>query len=82
MGCTGTGLGSRRPTPRCGGAGCSLPVFELYEDEASDHRWRLRHRNGTLLLDSGGGYSDRSGARDGIESVKHNAPNADLEIES
>jgi len=35
--------------------------------------------SGNILLDSGEGYSDRSGARDGIESVKRNAPNATLE---
>jgi len=53
-------------------------TFEIYEDRGGDARWRLRHRNGNVLLDSGQGYSDRSGARDGIESVKRNAPNADL----
>jgi uncharacterized protein YegP (UPF0339 family) len=30
-------------------------------------------------MDSGEGYASRSGARDGIESVKRNAPNADVE---
>ncbi len=51
-------------------------AFEIYEDSAGEHRWRLRHRNGNILMDSGQGYADRSGARDGIESVKRNAPNA------
>jgi uncharacterized protein YegP (UPF0339 family) len=54
-------------------------AFEIYEDNAGEHRWRLRHRNGNILLDSGEGYSDRSGARDGIESVKRNAPGAELD---
>jgi len=54
-------------------------AFELYEDSAGEHRWRLRHRNGQMLADSGEGYTDRSSARDGIESVKRNAPNADVE---
>ena len=53
-------------------------TFEIYEDEGGDHRWRLRHRNGNILMDSGEGYASRSGARDGIESVKRNAPNADI----
>jgi len=57
-------------------------AFELYEDTAGEHRWRLRHRNGNVLLDSGEGYADRSGARDGIESVKRNAPNAEVETET
>ena len=54
-------------------------AFEIYEDNAGEHRWRLRHRNGNILLDSGEGYTTRSAARDGIESVKRNAPNADRE---
>lgn len=54
-------------------------TFELFEDAAGDFRWRLRHRNGQILADSSQGYSDRSSARDGIESLKRNAPNAPLE---
>ena len=52
--------------------------FELYTDRADEWRWRLRHRNGNIISDSGQGYSDRSGARDGIESVKRNLPNAEI----
>ena len=54
-------------------------AFEIFEDAGGDHRWRLRHRNGNIMMDSGQGYSDRSGARDGIESVKRNAPNAETD---
>ncbi|MFB6303871.1 MAG: HVO_2922 family protein [Haloferacaceae archaeon] len=54
-------------------------AFEIYEDRGGEWRWRLRHRNGNILADSGEGYSDRSGAVDGIESVKFNAPNAGVE---
>lgn len=54
-------------------------AFELYEDRGGDHRWRLRHQNGNILMDSGQGFTERSGARDGVESVKRNAPNAELE---
>ncbi len=54
-------------------------TFETYEDRGGDHRWRLRHRNGNILMDSGEGYGSRSGARDGIESVKRNAPNAEVQ---
>lgn len=53
-------------------------VFELYQDRSGESRWRLRHRNGNILADSGEGYTNRSSARDGIESVKLNAPNADV----
>jgi uncharacterized protein YegP (UPF0339 family) len=54
-------------------------AFEIYEDAGGDWRWRLRHRNGNVLADSGGGYADRSNAEDGLHSVKRNAPNADVE---
>ncbi|WP_115865282.1 YegP family protein [Halorussus litoreus] len=50
-------------------------AVEVYEDAAGEYRWRLRHRNGTILATGGEGYSDRSGAVDGVDSVKRNAPN-------
>jgi len=54
-------------------------AFEIYADSAGEYRWRLRHRNGNVLADSGEGYADRGGAEDGIHSVKRNAPNAETE---
>jgi len=51
-------------------------AFEIYEDRSEEWRWRLRHRNGNILADSGEGYADRSGAEEGLHSVKRNAPNA------
>ncbi len=54
-------------------------AFEVYEDNAGEWRWRLRHRNGNILGDSGEGYSSRSAAHDAIESIKRNAAGADTE---
>jgi uncharacterized protein YegP (UPF0339 family) len=54
-------------------------AFEIYEDAAKEWRWRLRHRNGNIMADSGEGYASRSGAEEAIHSVKHNGPNADVE---
>lgn len=54
-------------------------AFEVYEDNAREYRWRLRHRNGNILADSGEGYAERRNAHAGIESVKRNAPNADTD---
>ncbi|WP_436935701.1 HVO_2922 family protein [Halovenus marina] len=54
-------------------------AFEIYEDAEGKWRWRLRHRNGNVLADSGQGYAERTGAEDGLNSVKQNAPNADTE---
>ncbi|MFB6070776.1 MAG: HVO_2922 family protein [Halanaeroarchaeum sp.] len=53
--------------------------FELYEDEAGEWRWRLRHDNGNVIADSGEGYASRQKARQGIESVKRTAPDAPIE---
>ena len=52
-------------------------AFEVYEDSAGEYRWRLRHRNGNILADSGEGYASRSAAEDGIDSVKRNGPGAE-----
>ncbi len=52
-------------------------AFEIYEVAAGEYRWRLRHRNGNIIADSGEGYSSRSAAEDAVNSVKQNAPNAD-----
>ncbi|WP_246308241.1 HVO_2922 family protein [Halosimplex rubrum] len=54
-------------------------AFEVFEDNAGEYRWRLRHQNGQILGDSGEGYASRTGAIDGLRSVKRNAPNAELD---
>ena len=53
-------------------------AFEVYEAADGEWRWRLRHRNGNVLADSGEGYADRSGCWDAIESVKRHGPNAEV----
>jgi uncharacterized protein YegP (UPF0339 family) len=54
-------------------------TFELYKDKAGEYRWRLRHQNGQIIADSGEGYTAKAGAINGIESVKSNAPDAELD---
>jgi hypothetical protein len=54
-------------------------TFELYEDSEGKYRWRLVHRNGNIIADSGEGYATPQKARQGIESVKTNAPDAPVE---
>ena len=54
-------------------------TFELYRDREGKYRWRLRHDNGNILADSGEGYASKQKARQGIESVKDNAPEAGVE---
>ena len=59
------------------GTNASKATFELYEDRAEEWRWRLRHRNGQIIADSGQGFGQRSGAVASIERVKRHAPAAD-----
>jgi amphi-Trp domain-containing protein len=50
--------------------------FEVYEDNAGDHRWRLVHRNGNIIADGSEGYASKQKAEQGLESVRTNAPGA------
>ena len=54
-------------------------TFELYKDRAEEYRWRLRHENGNIIADSGEGYTTKTNAINGIDSVKENAPTAPIE---
>lgn len=51
-------------------------TFEIYKDKAGEFRFRLKAGNGEVVLTSEG-YSSRSGAMNGVDSVKKNAPNAE-----
>lgn len=54
------------------------PKYELYEDKAGEFRFRLKAKNGEKILASEG-YKSKSGCKNGIESVKTNAPEAEVE---
>ncbi len=54
-------------------------TFELFEDAEAKWRWRLVHDNGNIVADSGEGYTSKQNAERGIESVKENAADADVE---
>ena len=54
------------------------PKFELYQDKASQYRFRLKARNGKIIGVSEG-YTGKAGCLNGIESVRHNAPLATIE---
>jgi uncharacterized protein YegP (UPF0339 family) len=53
--------------------------FEVYRDKGGQWRWRLVHENGNILADSGEGYASRQKARQGLDSVRTNAGDADIE---
>ena len=53
------------------------PKFEMYEDKAGEYRFRLKARNGQIIGVSEG-YTSKAGCLNGIESVKKNAPEAEI----
>jgi uncharacterized protein YegP (UPF0339 family) len=53
-------------------------TFEVYKDKTGEFRWRLTHRNGQVIANSGEGYTDKVNAMAGINSVKENVPNATI----
>ncbi len=54
------------------------PKFELYQDKAGEYRFRLKARNGEIIATSEG-YKAKDSALNGIDSVKRNAPDAEIE---
>ena len=49
------------------------PKFEIYLDKAGEYRFRLKARNGEVILASEG-YKAKASCEKGIESVRKNAP--------
>jgi uncharacterized protein YegP (UPF0339 family) len=57
--------------------------FELYKDKGGVFRFRLKAGNGEVIALASEGYTSMSGAMNGIESIRKNAPDAPVvEIES
>lgn len=53
------------------------PKFEVYTDKAGEYRFRLKARNGEIIAVSEG-YKAKASCLNGIESVRKNAPEADV----
>ena len=53
------------------------PKFEIYNDKAGEFRFRLKARNGQIIATSEG-YVTKSSCENGIESVRKNAPEAEV----
>ena len=51
------------------------PKFELYTDKAGEFRFRLKATNGQVIAVSEG-YKAMASCKNGVESVKKNAPDA------
>ena len=56
---------------------CKHPKFEVYLDKAGEFRFRLKARNGENIARSEG-YKAKASCLNGIDSVKRNAPDAEV----
>lgn len=54
------------------------PKFEMYIDKAGEYRFRLKATNGQTIATSEG-YGAKAGCLNGIDSVKRNAPDAEID---
>jgi len=55
-----------------------MAKFEIYKDKKGEFRWRLKADNNQVIA-TGEGYASKAGCKNGIESVKKNAPKAELD---
>lgn len=53
------------------------PKFEVYQDKADEFRFRLKATNGQIIA-TGEGYTKKESCFNGIESIKKNAPDAEV----
>ncbi|MBO4879985.1 MAG: YegP family protein [Clostridia bacterium] len=51
------------------------PKFEIYKDKAGQFRFRLKAKNGQIIAASEG-YVKKDSCKNGIDSVRRNAPDA------
>lgn len=53
------------------------PKFEIYKDKAGEFRFNLKARNGEIIAVSEG-YKAKASCLNGVESVRRNAPDAEI----
>ena len=53
------------------------PKFEVYVDKAGEYRFRLKATNGQIIA-IGEGYKAKKSCLNGIDSIKRNAPDAEI----
>ena len=54
-----------------------MPKFEVYIGSGDKYRWRLKAPNGEIIA-TGEAYSSKAACMNGIQSVKTNAPKAEI----
>lgn len=52
--------------------------FELYKDKSDQYRFRLKAGNGEVIA-VGEAYASKSGALNGIDSIRRNAVDAEID---
>ena len=53
------------------------PKFEVYTDKVGEFRFRLKARNGEIIA-TGEGYKAKASCLNGVESIRKNAPDAEI----
>lgn len=53
------------------------PKFEVYTDKAGEFRFRLKAKNGEIIA-TGEGYKAKASCLNGIDSIRRNAPEAEV----
>jgi len=54
-----------------------MSKFEVYKDKSGEFRFRLKAANGQVIATSEG-YKTKASCMNGIDSVKKNAPSAEV----
>lgn len=62
---------------RAGYEAVTNPKFEIYKDKKGEFRFRLKARNGEIIL-TGEGYAAKDSCKKGIASICANAPDAEI----
>jgi uncharacterized protein YegP (UPF0339 family) len=58
-----------------------MAKFEIYKDKKGQFRWRLLANNNQVIA-SGEGYTTKAACKNGIDSVRKNAPKAEIKDQS
>jgi uncharacterized protein YegP (UPF0339 family) len=53
--------------------------FELYKDKSGEFRFRLKAGNGEVIATSSESYTSKASALNGIDSIKRNAGEANID---
>jgi hypothetical protein len=57
------------------------PKWEIYLDKADEFRFRLKASNGEIILAASEGYTAKSSAKNGIDSIRRNKDSEIVEEE-